>query len=230
MSNRHRSKAESDKIPRLKGKQFEPPRKPDLLTHPAVVAFTDRRYGTQKGKADAGGYSMADADGVPHSERLIDAQAERAIEDQRHGFRHPKENADKVRQDAVEQQADAIRELGVLDERDAELKAEEAALGRRHGPSRIGYTLILVVLFCLTLPIDYAAAMWTPLPPLGQWMLAFLIGGVTVLCAHQAAKEVEALQEAHRAREGDPFAYHKEQIALGFAFSVPLAVIVGTTI
>jgi hypothetical protein len=229
MASINRKIGENDKITRLKGKEFEPPRKPDMQTHPLVVAFNDRRYGTQKGQADAGGYGMADEQGVPHAECLIDEQAERCTADQRHGFRYPKENADKIRQDAVEQQADAIRELGAATKRDAKLKAEEEALGRRQGPSRIGYALILIVLFALTLPIDYGAAMWTPLPPLGQWMLAFLIGGVTVLCAHQAAKKVEDLQEAHGQREEDPFAYRKEQIALGFGLSIPLAVIVGTT-
>lgn len=162
--------------------------------------------------------------------RLIDAQAERSIEDQRHGFRYPKENAEKVRQDAIEEQADAAREVEGLSGRDAVLEAEEGALGRRHGPGLLGYVLTLVVLFALTLPIDYAAAMWTPLPPLGQWMLAFLIGGVTVLCAHQAAKKVEELEEAHARRSEEPFIYRKEQVALGFSLGVPVAVIVGTTV
>lgn len=214
----------------LRGKAFEPPRKPDFLTRSVVVAFNDRRYGSQKGKADAVGHGMADAEGVPHAERLIDAQAARAIEDQHHGFRYPTENAEKVRQDAVEEFADGCREVAVLVERDAALAEEETALGRRYGPGWPGYSAVLAALFCLTLPIDYGAAMWTPLPPLGQWTLAIFIGVVMVLCAHQAAKKVEDLEETHGRRSEDPFAYRKNQGALGFALVVPLAVIVGTTI
>jgi hypothetical protein len=84
-----------------------------------VVAFNDRRYGTQEGKADADGFDMVDEDGVPAAERLVEAQAERGIADQEHNFRVPKERADQVPQDAVEEQADAERELHVLAERDA---------------------------------------------------------------------------------------------------------------
>lgn len=219
-----------NRVQQLKGKNFEPPRKPDFLTRSLIVAFNDRRYGAQKGKADAVGHDMADQEGVPHAERLIDAQAARAIEDQRHGFRHPKESAEKARQDAVEEHADAAREVAVLEERDAELAAEEAALGRRHGPGWIGYGLILAALFCLTLPIDYGAASWMPLPPLGQWVLAIFIGLVMVLCAHQAAKKVEDLQESHAERDTDLFAYRKDQVALGSSLGVAFLVIVGTTI
>ncbi len=73
------------------------------MTRAVVVAFNDRRYGTQKGKADADGFDMVDEDGVPHAERLVQAQADRGIADQEHNFRVPKERADQVRQDAVEE-------------------------------------------------------------------------------------------------------------------------------
>lgn len=215
---------------RFRGKAFEQPRMPDFLTRSLVVAFNDRRYGGQKGKADAVGHGMADAEGVPHAERLIDAQAARAIEDQHHSFRYPSENAEKVRQDAVEEHGDSAREVETLSARDGELAEEEAALGRRHGPGWLAYGSVLAALFCLTLPIDYGAAMWTPLPPLGQWTLAIFIGVVMVLCAHQAAMKVEDLEEAHGRREQDPFGYRKNQGALACALAVPLAVIVGTTI
>jgi hypothetical protein len=214
----------------LKGKDFEPPRRPDILTRSLVVAFNDRRYGAQKGKADAVGHGMSDADGVPHAERLIDAQAERAVEDQRHGFRYPVENAEKVRQDAIEEYADAGREVAGLGERNTELAEQEAALGQRHGPGGVAYSLILAALFCLTLPIDYGAAMWMPVPPLGQWMLTVFIGVAMVLGAHQAAKKVEDLQESHGRRKEDRFGYRKDQAALAAALAVSLGTIVGTTI
>src|SRR5262249_22138435 len=153
-------------------REFQPPRKPDFLTRAVVIAFNDRRYGTQKGKADADGVEMVDQDGVPHAERLVEAQAERGIADQQHNFRVPKERADQVRQDAVEEQADAQREIDVRTEQDAALAEAEAELGRRHGPGRVAYGATLTALFCLTLPIDYGVAAWTPLPPVGQWMLA----------------------------------------------------------
>jgi hypothetical protein len=220
----------ADRSERLSGKRFEPPRRPDILTRAVVVAFNDRRYGSQKGKADAIGHDMADARGVPYAERVIDAQAARAAEDQRHGFRYPVENAEKVRQDAIEEHTDARREVDAVGERDVPLAETEAELRHRHGASRFSYGLTLAALFCLGLPIDYGVAMWTPLPPLGQWMLAIFIGAAMVLCAHQAAKKVEDLEEAHRVREDDPFAYRKNQMALVASLMVPLAVIVGTTI
>jgi hypothetical protein len=229
MSTRRRHHRRQEKR-RPSGREYEPPRRPDILTRFVVVAFNDRRYGDQKGRADAKGHGMADAQGIPHAERLIDAQADRAMEDQRHGFRYPVENAEKVRQDAIEEHSDAVREVGKLSTKDEDLAAEEAALGRRHGPGRVGYGLILAALFCLTLPIDYGAAMWTPLPPLGQWMVAIFIGVVTVLCAHQEAKKIEDLEETHATREENQFPYRKDQIAVVSAMVVPLAVIVGTTI
>jgi hypothetical protein len=215
---------------RLRGREFEPPRKPDFLTRTVVVAFNDRRYGTQKGKADADGFDMVDQDGVPHAERLVDAQAARGIADQEHNFRVPKERADQVRQDAVEEQADAERELEELAERDAELAEAEAELGRRHGPGPLAYGGILLALFCLTLPIDYGVAAWTPLPPIGQWMLAIFIGVVMVLCAHQAAKKVEDLQESYAHRDDDPFTFWKDLVALVLALTSALLVLIGTTI
>lgn len=215
---------------RLKGRAFEPPRRPDILTRSLVVAFNDRRYGAQKGKADAAGHGMADVEGVPHAERLIDAQAARAAEDQRHGFRYPVENAEKVRQDTIEEYADAGREVAGLCERDAELAEQEKALGRRHGPGAVAYGLVLVALFCLTLPIDYGAAMWMPVPPLGQWMLTVFIGVAMVMGAHQAAKKVEEMHEAHARREKDPFGYRKDQAALAGALAVSLGTIIGTTV
>jgi hypothetical protein len=218
------------KATRLTGKEFEPPRRPDILTRSLVVAFNDWRHGVQKGRAEAAGHKMADREGVPHVERMIDAQAARAVEDQRHGFRYPIENAEKVRQDAIEEQADAGREVAKLDERDAELAIKEAELGRRSGPGWLAYSAILVALFCLTWPIDYGVAMWTPLPPLGQWMLTVFIGVVMVLCAHQAAKRSEDLEESHGQRDENPFVYRKDQGALAAALIVPLAVIGGTTI
>jgi hypothetical protein len=215
---------------RLKGRQFEPPRKPDVLTRGVVVAFNDRRYGTQKGKADADGFDMVDEDGVPHAERLVDAQAERGIADQEHNFRVPEERADQVREDAIEEQADAEREIERIDEKDAELAEAERELGRRPGPRLAAYLGVLTALFCLTLPIDYGVAAWTPLPPIGQWMLAFFIGVVMVLCAHQAGKKVEDLQEAHAEKEKEPFAYRKEMAALIVAIAAPLLVLIGTTV
>jgi hypothetical protein len=173
---------------------------------------------------------MVDAGGIPHAERMIDAQAARATEDQRHGFRYPIENAEKVRQDTIEEYADAGREVEALGERDGELAEVEAGLGGRHGPGGFAYGLVLAVLFCLTLPIDFGVAAWMPLPPLGQWMLAIFIGAGMVLGAHQGAKKVEDLEEAYRGREADPFAYRKNQTALVASLVVPLAVIVGTTV
>lgn len=219
-----------DGFTRLEGKEFEAPRKPDLQTHQLVVAFKDWRYGAQKGLADARGYGMVDEQGVPHAEGVIDAQARRAVEDQRHGFQIPKESAAKVRWDAVEQQVDAGREVGVLAEQDMKLSVEEEAQGRRHGPSEVGYAVILSFPYLLSLPVDFAAAMWTPLPPAGQWLLAFLIGAVMLLAAHLAAVKIEDLREAHAQRAADSFSYRKEQFALGFALAAPLGVIVSTGI
>jgi hypothetical protein len=215
---------------RLAGEVFEPPRRPDILTRSLVVAFNDRLYGAQKGKADAVGHGMSDKEGVPHAERLIDAQAARAVEDQRHGFRYPVENAEKIRQDAIEEHADAGREVAGLGERDAELAQQEAALGQRRGPGGVAYGLILAALFCLTLPIDYGAAMWMPVPPLGQWMLTVFIGVVMVLGAHQAAKKIEDLHESHSRREEDRFGYRKDQAALAGALTGSLGTIIGTTV
>ncbi len=225
-----RQRGGRDAPARLSGRQFEPPRGPDLTTHPLVVAFKDRRYATRNGQADAAGFSMADEAGVLHVDRLIDAQAERIIADQSHGFAYPKENAAKVGREAVEGQADAAREVTVLGARDADLKAAEDGLGRRHGPCGGGYVGTLLALFALMLPIDLSAAMWTPLPPAGQWLLALLIGAGMVLCAHQAARRVEELREAHARRDDDPFGYRVGQVALGFALGVPAAVIVGTAL
>ncbi|HUB73991.1 MAG TPA: hypothetical protein VL979_08150 [Solirubrobacteraceae bacterium] len=194
------------------------------------MAFNDRRYGRQNGKAEAAGHDMTGADGIPHAESLIDAQAERGIADQRRGFKKPKEAAEQVRQDAIEEQQDAGREIERIAGEDAKLAVVEEGLGRRHGPGPIAYGLILFALFCLTLPIDYGAASWMPLPPLAQWVLAVFIGVVMVLCAHQTAKKVEDLQESHATREEDPFAYRKDQLALGAALTTALTVIVGTTI
>jgi len=225
-----RTKAKSRRDADLAGHQFQPPRKPDFLTRALVVAFNDRRFGSQKGFADAVGHGMADAEGVPHAERLIDAQGERAASDQRHGFQLPKENAEKVKQDAIEEHADAGREVQKLNAADVELVEAEAALGRRHGPGSLAYGLILAALFCLTLPIDYGVAAWMPLPPIGQWMLTIFVGVVMVLCAHQAAKKIEDLQESHAERDAEPFAYRKDQAALGAALGVAGFVLVGTTI
>jgi hypothetical protein len=205
-------------------------RKRDFVTRPLVIAFNDWRYGIQIGHADAVGHEMADRDGVPHAERLIDSQAERAASDQRYGFRVPKESADKARQDAIEEHVDAEREVQKLDAADVNLVEAEAALGRRHGPGPLIYMLILAALFCLTIPIDYGVAAWMPLPPIGQWMLTIFIGVVMVLCAHQAAKRVEDLQESHAEREEEPFAYRKDQAALGASLGVAAFVLVGTTI
>ena len=215
----------------MRGSKFEPPRGPDILTGSAVVAFNDRRYGAQKGKADASGHSMADAQGVPHAERLIDAQAGRAVADQRHGFRYPVENAEKVRPGAIEQHGDAAREVAVLIEKDEELAAEEAELSRRHGPGRLGYGLILAALFCLTLPDRLRGGDVDAASPAGSVDGGdSSIGVVTVLCAHQAAKKIEDLEETHARREEDPFGYRKDQITVASALLVPLAVVVGTTI
>ncbi len=225
-----RTKAKGRRDADLAGHQFQPPRKPDFLTRALVVAFNDRRFGSQNGLADAAGRGMADAEGIPHAERLIDAQAERAASDQRHGFRLPKENAEKVKQDAIEEHADAGREVQKLDAADVELAEAEAALGRRHGPGPLAYSLILGALFCLTLPIDYGVAVWMPLPPVGQWMLTIFIGVVMVLCAHQAAKKIEDLEESHTTREAEPFGYRKDQLTLIASLGVATFVLVGTTI
>ncbi len=220
-----------DTVSRLRGKEFEPPRrKRDFHTLPPVIAFTDRRYGTQRGKAEASSAPMTGGDGTAHSDDYIDAQVDRAIEDRRHGFRYANENADKAGLDAIEQQADADREIAVLNKRDAKLKAEDDALGRRNGPSRGGYRATRVVLYSFTLPVDYSATMWTPLPPAGQWMLALLIGAGMVLAAHQAARKVEDLHEAYEQRVEDAFAYYKELTGVCAAFTTPLAAIVATAI
>ncbi len=61
-------------------------------------------------------------------------------------------------------------------------------------------------------------------------MLAIFIGVVMVLCAHQAAKKVEDLQEAHADKDEHPFAYRKEMAALVVAVTAPLMVLIATTI
>jgi hypothetical protein len=227
-----RSNASTDETaPRLKGKEFEPPRRRrDFQTFCLVITFTDFRYGTQRGRAMARGLSMSDGGGTAHSDNYIDAQANRIIEDQKRGFRYAKENAEKARLDGGEQQKAADREVAQLTKSDAALKLKMTALEHLRGPSKTGYRATSVVMYLLSLPVDYAAAMWTPLPPLGQWMLALLIGAAMVFAAHQAARQLEDLPKAHGERAQHVFAYYKELISLCTALGVPGATIVGTSL
>lgn len=181
---------------RLRGSDFDPPRKPDFLTRSPVAAFNDWRHATQKGKADAVGHNMSDDRGVPHAEHLIGAQADRAKEDQGYGFRKPKENATKVKEDAKKEQDHAGREITKIDEKDRILAEKEKPYEDRRGPGTRAYVAILAALFGLTFPIDLGAASWLPIPPIGQWMVAMFIGVLMVLCAHQAAKKIEDMEES----------------------------------
>lgn len=225
-----RWKATKPNTLRLRDKACEPPRKPDLLTKPLVVAIDDRTKGAQYGKGRAYDYDMTDEDGRLHIDRQIDEQVARAAADQRNGFAGAIKAATEIREDAIEQQDDAERELATLDEQDAVLMARAEELGHRHGPGRFGYGVALVVLFLLVLPIDVGAAQLLPLAPAMQALLAVLLGAGMVWAAHYAAKKVHDLPEAYARRDDDRFAFVQECILAAIAVVVPLTVIVGTTI
>jgi hypothetical protein len=216
----------------LRRKDYEPPRKPDVLTRPLVVAFDDRNKARDVGDAAAYGHdeTMRGERGELHIDRMIDAQAARAIADQRYSYGRPKEAAEQARQDAIEQQRDAGREIAELAKRDAEKAAEEAALGERHGPGTVGYCLLRLVLFLVTLPVDYGAAQGLPLPPGLQALLAVLLGAAIVGAADYAAKKIEDLRQAYHRRTEDPFGYRQDQVLLVAAIALPIAFIGGTTI
>jgi hypothetical protein len=205
-------------------------RRSDPVTHALALAFSDRRYGTQNGKADAGGHPMADAEGVPHAERLIDAQAARAAADQSRDRVQKKEVAHHAREDAVLLKEQAEREAAQCDILDAEQAEREKSLGGRHGLGPVAYGLVLAALFGLTLPIDYTVASWLELPPVGQWLLTVFIGVVVMLAAHFSAKKIDELEESHAKREHQPFAFSRDWLAVGAALGVAMFVLVTTAL
>jgi hypothetical protein len=191
-----------------------------------MVAGCDWRQGTQNGKAATVSHDMAGPDGVPHTERLIDAQAQRATADRRREFRRSREAAHQRHQAAGLEREHAVREVADLDGRDAELAPKEEALGERRGPGALAYGLALVMLFAVTLPLDFSVASWLPLPPLGQWLLTVGIGAATLICAHLVAEKLEELEDSHAERERGRFRYRKDQLGVVAGLNVAAFVLV----
>lgn len=216
---------------RLRGKRFEPPRKPDLLTSSLVTALGDHGKGRQLGKGHANEFDMTDEEGRLVVDKQVDEQVERATTDQQYRYADAIGAAEQTRSDAIEQQADGQREIDELLGTDLyELGPKEEAMGERHGPSRLGYGLLLACVFLMLLPADVGAAQLLPLAPVMQLLLGVLLGAGMTWAAHVAAKKLADLWEAHRTRGEDAFGYSLERVQVVAAISIPLLVIVGTAV
>jgi hypothetical protein len=216
-------------VVRLTGRQFREPSEPRELRSIATKA-RDRQAAKEYGSGLAHGIEMSDADGELHLDRQIDAEVGELIARTEVEYGRPIEAAQSVRDDALEEQEDAGREVATFEAEVADLKEKEASLGERHGPSTLGYTALMVFSFLMLLPADVGAARNLPLAPGLQTLVAVLLGGGMTWVAHYAGKKIEELREAHEDREQDRFRFAQERVLLALAIAVPVIVDVVTAI
>jgi hypothetical protein len=203
----------------------------DSLTRPMVLAWSDWTHGKQIGVGDAHDFEMMDELGRLHVENLIDAQAARAVADLSSEIEQARGEAEQNRCRAAKEYEETRNRIAVAKEHEPTLpEPGDGDSKRRRGPGVLAYVLVLLVLYLVTLPADVEAALWSPLPPVGQWLLAVMIGAGMVVAAHWAAEKVEDLHQAWRAREDDAFLYRESQIAVVISLSLPVAVIALTAV
>jgi hypothetical protein len=189
---------------RLRGKQYEPPARPSIVRSNLRTRLTDKvnARGTGGVMAQDGEILRGD-DGTLHYASVIDAHAEGALAGVEQSYETPKGKARNTGRDAELRQADAKRELAQLEVEDAELAAEEDHLKDRRGLRPFGYAALIVLLYCITLPYDIAAASGLPIAPAMSALAGLTIGALLMVAAHWTAHKEQDIDEA-RLHEPDP--------------------------
>lgn len=202
--------------------------KRDPLTRPLVLAFCDWLHGGQVGVGDAHDFEMQDRHDELHVDRLIDAQTARAIADLSRDFEQRREHQQQNCNQAGSEGEAVCRKIEAAKAREPEIVEPDRSEEERRGVGPLGLVLALIVLYLMTLPGDLAAAMWSPLPPAGQWLLAGMIGAGLVVAAHWASATLVDLHLAWQARQSDGFLYREAQVKLGLGVVLPVAAIIAT--
>jgi hypothetical protein len=170
---------------------------------------------------------LLDDGGQLHYVTLIDHEADGAIAGVRQSYETPKGNARENGQDAELREEDAERELAELDDEDAEDAVIEDGLKHRRGLKPLGYALLLVLLYLITLAYDVAAASGLPIAPGMQTLAALTIGALIMVAAHWAAHKEQDVDEARERQHDDPEGLRQALIQYRAVLFGAIALIVG---
>jgi hypothetical protein len=218
----------SAKGTRLRGRQYAAPPRPAILRsdHRTRLADKANAWGTG-GVMAKDDEVLLDETGQLHYLKLIDHESDGAIAGIRQCYGTPKGNARETGQDAELRQEDAERELTELDDEDAQDETIEDRLKHRRGLKPLGYALLLVLLYLITLAYDVAAASGLPIAPGMQTLAALTIGALIMVAAHWAAHKEQDVEDAREHQHDDPEGLRQALIQYRAVLFGAIALIIG---
>lgn len=216
---------------RLTGAQFEPRRtRRQKLGGEVRQQFADRLRGRQVGSTEQFDVDFQGDNQQLPARALIDEELSQEKADIEYAFEQPRDNAQKVYDDARLEKRHAERHITkVLEPKQQKAKKELAELGHRDGTSLLALVLAGLLALLANLGVDYGAATAIPAPPLFQWLIVLGLGLATVWIAHLAGNHLAQVIEVYPRRKTEPVLYRKEIAGLVLTTVVPAVAMVAFT-